>query len=339
MYKSLKPIIFLLPEELAHTLALYALKSLGFLHRIGIVNRPAWCRDRRLETQTPFGKIDSPLGLAAGCDKNAQALFGWQALGFGFVEIGTVTPLAQPGNPKPRLFRFPSLTALINRLGFNNHGAKKVATRLKKAKEQGLRIKVGGNIGKNFSTPIERAADDYRQAALWISPFVDYLVINVSSPNTPGLRAMQNSKSLEEIILAVRTVSGRTPLFIKVAPDEYKLFFEGICQLVKNHNLSGVICGNTLANHASSPLLTEQDVIRLPQGGLSGKPVLPVNMELAKSYAAALEDKFVIGVGGIVSESDGLEYLKAGCKAIQIYSGLVYSGPGLIKNILCNLVK
>lgn len=339
MYNTLKPLIFLLPEEFAHRLAIIFLRIYGFFHYHGLIRRPMWAKDYSLTIQTPFGKLDSPLGLAAGCDKNAQALFGWQALGFGFVEVGTLTPKAQPGNPKPRLFRFPRLTALVNRLGFNNHGVEAAAERIKKAKQKGLLIKVGGNIGKNFSTPLISAAQDYRLAALALSPHVDYLVINVSSPNTPGLRVMQNSEFLEQIILAVKSVSANTPLFIKVAPDEYLNFIKGICELVRKHNLSGVICGNTLANHASSGELSEADIIKLPQGGLSGKPVFKTNLALAHAYSLALVDKFIIGVGGIVSAGDASEYFKAGVKAVQIYTGLVYSGPSLIKSILCSLIK
>ncbi|MCC6277738.1 MAG: quinone-dependent dihydroorotate dehydrogenase, partial [Oligoflexia bacterium] len=163
---------------------------IGIAHRFGLWSKPSWSRDHRLQCETPFGKVDSPIGLAAGLDKNAQALWGWQALGFSFAEVGTATPLPQPGNPRPRLFRYVGLRAIVNRMGFNNDGAAIIALRVARAKKQGLKIKVGGNIGKNKETPIEAAPMDYMRAAAALAPHVDYLVINVSSPNTEGLRGL-----------------------------------------------------------------------------------------------------------------------------------------------------
>lgn len=335
LYKLIKPLIFLLPPELAHHLGLAVVRIIGFLHRHGIWQRSQWSRDRRLETQTPFGRLDSPLGLAAGFDKNAKALWGWQALGFGFVEIGTVTPVGQPGNEKPRLFRFPRWQALVNRLGFNNEGAQAISARLKEAKQQGLKIKVGGNIGKNFSTPLENAAMDYRRAAMQIQAYVDYLVINVSSPNTPGLRDMQGEIFLDNIVAGVRHEAPDKPIFIKVAPDNFETFQQGVLHVVEKYKLAGVICGNTLANHAASSL-KEKEVISLPKGGLSGGPVFENNLNLAKSYVGELP--FVIGVGGITTPSKAHQYLQSGCKLIQIYTGFIYQGPGFIKEILVKLL-
>jgi len=319
--KLIKPILFFLSAEQAHFFGMLGVRLIGFFHRLHLWPRPSWAKQKQI--QTPFGLLDSPLGLAAGFDKNANCLWGWQALGFSFVEVGTITPLSQGGNPKPRLFRYPEIKSLVNRMGFNNNGVHVIANRIRRAKKAGLKIRVGGNIGKNFITTTENASRDYILAAIALKDVVDYLVINVSSPNTPGLRSLQNENFLSEIVKPVKTAIGNLPLFIKVAPDDFKNFIDGIESVVKKFNLSGVICGNTLAGHSYE------------KGGLSGDAIFKSNLELCQSYAARVP--FVIGVGGISNGATADAYIKAGAKVIQIYSALVYQGPQLIKTIVKSL--
>lgn len=333
-----KPVLYLIDPEVAHRLGIMAARFVGTLYRFGFWARPSISDHKKLSTDSPFGKLSSPLGLAAGCDKNAEALWGWQAMGFGFVEIGTVTPDPQEGNPRPRLFRFSKHKAIVNRMGFNNDGVGKITERIRKAKQQGLRIKVGGNIGKGFATPINHAVDDYRACALQLSPVVDYIVINVSSPNTRGLRELQGQKHLDKIVGTVRASIGEKPLFIKVAPDRFEQFSPGVVEVVRKYSVTGVICGNTLANHASSRGLSNFDVICLPEGGLSGVPVLEKNISLLTHYSQKLPDVLRIGVGGIDSSESALKYFGAGAGLVQIYTALIFKGPSLPKRILAGLL-
>ncbi len=293
---------------------------IGALHRLGIWTRPGWAKTNHVTT--PFGILDSTLGLAAGFDKDATALWGWQALGFSFVEVGTVTPRPQEGNPRPRLFRYPEIESLVNRMGFNNDGAHAVADRIRRAKKAGLKIAVGGNIGKNRSTSVEDAPRDYASAALALKDVVDYLVINVSSPNTPGLRSFQDETSLERIVQPIRSAVPTLPLFIKVAPDQFRDFIDGVGSIVAKYNLSGVICGNTLADHD------------LEKGGLSGAAIFEKNLELCQAYANTRAFPFLIGVGGIGTAQGAQAYLQSGAKLVQIYSSLVFEGPRVIEVIV-----
>lgn len=329
MYEIFKRALFLLPPEEAHFLAVQAAKRLGTLHRLGLLPKSVSVSlsDGNTSFKTPFGDLATPIGLAAGCDKNGEALFGWEALGFSFVEVGTVTPKPQLGNPKPRVFRYPLKGALVNRLGFNNKGIEAVAANIKKAKSQGLKIKVGGNIGKNKTTPLEQAADDYASAAEILAPIVDYLVINVSSPNTAGLRDLQSEKSLSEITRRVKSVSKDVPIFIKVAPDHFQHYLEGVLSIVNQYKVAGVICGNTLSDHDPS----------LPQGGLSGQPLLEKNLELTKAYASSAPGLFIIGVGGISNAEQAKRYFDSGASVCQVYTGFVFGGPGFVKNLSKNL--
>lgn len=317
MYHLIRSLLFLFPAETAHNLGIWSLKALGTLHRLGFY-RPRW---PIAPADSPMGVLPSPVGLAAGFDKNAEALWGWQALGLGFIEVGTVTPVPQEGNPQPRLFRVQGKEAIVNRMGFNNSGAAAIAERIRKAKAQGLQVKVGGNIGKNKNTPEQDAPKDYQTSAKALVDCVDYFVINVSSPNTPGLRGLQNKEALEKIIVATLQVTAKVPVFIKVAPDHFKDFIEGISDLVKEYKLAGVICGNTLAGHSEAET-----------GGLSGHPLKHHNIPLAKAYKE--KGLFVIGVGGIDDAATAREYQNVGANLIQLYSGLVYQGPGLIKQIV-----
>jgi dihydroorotate dehydrogenase len=338
MYRNfVKFFLFLLPAETAHHLGLTALRYLGCLHRIGFWRTGSWAQHPRLMRETPFGTVPSPIGLAAGFDKNAVALWGWQALGFGFIEIGTVTPEPQDGNPKPRLFRFPRQQGIINKMGFNNDGAKIIAARLRREKLRGLKVKVGANIGKNKNTAAEFAANDYRLGARTFRDIADYIVINVSSPNTPGLRDLQSEKNLDEIVGAVRDEAPDVALFIKVAPDNFERFSDGVRSIANKFRVSGIICGNTLANHASASLFGDREIAGLPTGGLSGKPVFEKNIQLCEAYA--VKGNYVIGVGGIFNHLDAVRYFQAGAKLIQVYSGLVYEGPLFVKKLLKGLIQ
>jgi dihydroorotate dehydrogenase len=318
----LKPLLFLFPAEKAHHLGMIAVRIIGWFHRIGLWPRPQWSRG--LPTKTPFGSVENPLGLAAGFDKNALGLWGWQALGFGFVEIGTVTPKPQTGNPTPRLFRYTKINAVVNRMGFNNDGVLIIADRIRKAKKAGLKIKVGGNVGKNFWTTTQDAPKDYTLAVLGLKDFVDYIVINVSSPNTPGLRDLQSERNITSIVSHVKTASGSLPVFIKVAPDDFENFKEGLLNVAKAHHIAGIICGNTKSTHD------------LEKGGLSGQPIFESNLNLCKAYATE-KSLFIIGAGGISNPNQGHSYFEAGAKLLQIYTGLIYGGPSLPKKLVLGL--
>jgi dihydroorotate dehydrogenase len=314
MYRlAIRFTLFLLPPELAHNIGLSLVRLFGFFYRV-LIN-PLNLNNKRGFISTPFGFLKSPVGLAAGLDKNAKALWGWEALGFSFVEIGTVTPRSQKGNNKPRLFRHIKIKALVNRMGFNNDGAQIISSRLRKARAQGLKIKVGGNIGKNFLTNMEDAPRDYGLCAQALADVVDYLVINVSSPNTPGLRGLQSEENLRAIVTEVQKGAPHKPLFIKVSPDQFNDFIEGVEKIAREFKIDGLICGNTVANH------------NLQQGGLSGGPVFSTNLELCQVYASRNPDLFIIGVGGIFNAKQGQTYLDQGAKLIQVYTGFIYEGP------------
>lgn len=291
--------------------------------------------DPRL-AKTVFGvRFPSPVGLAAGFDKNAIALAAWEALGFGFAEIGTVTARSQPGNPKPRLFRLPELEGVINRLGFNNEGAEAVAARLCALRQGGgwPRIPVGVNLGKSKVTPLEKAPDDYVESFQRLKPFGDYFVLNVSSPNTPGLRKLQDKASLEELLSAVQAVNTtRLPLLLKIAPDLEWGAIEEILALVEAHELAGLIATNTTIDHSQVPMDKRQ------QGGLSGQPLKKRALEVLR-FITARTALPVIGVGGIAGADDAKERFDAGAALVQIYTGLIYEGPGMVRSILQSLVR
>lgn len=287
-------------------------------------------------SRTVFGlKFPSPLGLAAGFDKNAVALPGWEWMGFGFAEIGTVTAKAQPGNPLPRLFRVPELEAVINRFGFNNHGAEVVAERLATLKASGHwpKIPVGVNLGKSKVTPLEEANDDYVESFRRLRAYGDYFVLNVSSPNTPGLRQLQDKGALESLLAAVQAENTtKLPLLLKIAPDLEWAAIEEIIALVESNGLAGLIATNTTIDHSSVPEAKRQ------QGGLSGQPLKARALEVLK-FVTARTRLPVIGVGGIASADDAMERLDAGAALIQVYTGLIYEGPGLVGKIHKALLK
>jgi len=323
----LRPLLFRFDPETAHHLAMAGLRLLAKLPI-----RP-W-HDPRL-ARTVFGlRFPTPVGLAAGFDKNAVALPAWQALGFGFVEAGTITALPQSGNPKPRIFRLPEIGGLINRMGFNNDGSDAVAARLEALKDSGLwpTIPVGINLGKSKITPLEEATGDYLRSFERLFALGDYFVLNVSSPNTPGLRSLQGKQELDQLLGAVQAANRvkpqPKPLLLKIAPDLEFAQIEEILELVTAHRLAGVIATNTTLDHSPVPAGRDET------GGLSGRPLRARSAEIVRFITRRTELP-VIAVGGIFDADAALEKLDAGAALVQLYTGFIYRGPALVREI-CN---
>jgi len=324
--RLVRPVLFAVDPEKTHNIAMTALcwasKAPG-LTRAAMsapVDRPV----------TLFGvKFRNRVGLAAGFDKNGVALPSWEAMGFGFIEIGTVTASAQRGNPKPRIFRLPEQRALINRLGFNNDGADVVAARLEKLRASGRwpQIPVGINIGKSRATPMEGAADDYVYSFRKLESYADYLVLNVSSPNTPGLRSLQMAGSLAELLGAIEKQNAtRKPVLVKIAPDISMEELEAITETCETQGVAGVIATNTTVDH--SPVRASEN----QEGGLSGAPLREKSTAIVRTIARSGRLP-VIGCGGIMDASSAQEKFDAGAQLVQIYTGLIYRGPTLIREI------
>ncbi len=322
----LRPALFELEPETSHHLALAGLRLLARLPIPTPVAEPAL--ERHL-----FGlRFPNPIGLAAGFDKNAIVLPAWQALGFGFVEAGTITAHAQPGNPLPRLFRYPEIGGIINRMGFNNDGVEAVAERLEALKptRRWPSIPVGLNLGKSKITPLEEATADYLQSFERLFPLGDYFVLNVSSPNTPGLRSLQGREELDTLLRTVQAANRAKPtpkpLLLKIAPDLEFSQIEEILALTTEHGLSGLIATNTTLDHSAVPQSWDET------GGLSGKPLRARSTEILR-FITARTQLPVIAVGGIFSAADALEKLDAGAALLQLYTGFIYRGPALIEEI------
>ena len=336
-YALARPFLFGLDPETAHELTLHTLARVQ-----GTPLAWAYCNSRVEDPVTLAGlKFPNRVGLAAGLDKNARCIDGLGAMGFGFVEVGTVTPLAQPGNPKPRLFRLPEARALINRLGFNNDGLDAFVANVKRA---GFRSRGGAtpmllglNIGKNAATPIEDATSDYLKGLDGVYPHADYVAVNISSPNTKNLRALQSDEALDGLLGAIaerREIlvgqhGKRVPIFVKIAPDLDEAQVEVIAATLQRHGMDGVIATNTtLARDAVKGLSHAEET-----GGLSGAPVLQASNRVIRQLRAALGKKYpIIGVGGIMSAEDALSKIKAGANVVQIYTGLIYNGPDLVRD-------
>jgi dihydroorotate dehydrogenase len=300
--------------------------------------------DKRLEKQVMGLNFPNPVGLAAGFDKDGKHIPGLACLGFGFVEVGTVTPVAQAGNPQPRLFRLPKDKALINRMGFNNEGLDALVDRLKALRQQGVPngLIIGGNIGKNKVTPNEDAANDYLISFEKLFPWVDYFVVNVSSPNTPGLRELQEKEPLTRLLNLLqdknRAQQTPKPILLKIAPDLTDSQLDDITDIVRDTHLAGVIATNTTISRAD--LKTPANEIEtIGMGGLSGVPVCARATEVIRYLRQKLgKDVVIIGVGGIDSAATAREKLDAGADLVQVYTGLIYEGPGMVKGILEGLV-
>ncbi|WHZ11553.1 MAG: Dihydroorotate dehydrogenase (quinone) [Burkholderiaceae bacterium] len=339
-YALARPFLFGLDAEAAHELTLRSLE-----HTQGTPLEWAYCNGR-IDDPVELAGLCFPnrVGLAAGLDKNARCIDGFAAMGFGFIEVGTVTPKAQPGNPKPRLFRLPRAQALINRLGFNNEGldafiANVQRSRLRRepaSNAAGPRIVLGLNIGKNAATPIEHAGDDYRAALDGVYPHADYVTVNISSPNTQGLRTLQGDAALAallELLTERREVlaqqHGRqVPLFVKIAPDLGALEVDILAARLQRHRIDGVIATNTTTSRSAVLGLAHAD----EAGGLSGAPVFDLSNRVIRRLRTALGKDFpIIGVGGIMSASDARAKIEAGADLVQIYTGLIYQGPELVR--------
>lgn len=331
MYQTLiKPLLFSLPPEKAHHLTMRLLKTL--VRDRGTVHR----RDREAGLSRKVWGLDfpNPVGLAAGFDKNAELVDQWGQLGFGFVEVGTVTPRSQPGNPQPRLFRLPDDRALINRMGFNNDGVEAIAERLAKRRSS---IIVGGNIGKNKTTPNEQAADDYEKCFVRLFDLVDYFVVNVSSPNTPGLRELQEKEPLQKLLAHLQSLNQQKPkskpLLLKIAPDLSEAQLDDIVEISREVGLDGLIATNTTISREG--LLTpEHKVSEIGAGGLSGRPMTDHANQILGLISHKTQSQLpLIGVGGIHEPFDALQKLKNGASLIQLYTGFVYGGVPLIRAI------
>jgi dihydroorotate dehydrogenase len=347
MYKWLRSLLFIFPPEPVHHFSMFILNVVAatrtgrsLLRRFFSFNDPA------LKTKFAGLSFKNAVGLAAGFDKNALYLQSLETLGFGFVEVGTVTPLPQPGNPKPRLFRMKKDKALINRMGFNNQGVDAVVGRLKKWKqkppESGNReLRIGGNIGKNKATPNENAWRDYAICFEKLFPWVDYFVVNVSSPNTPGLRALQEKESLRKILTGLQELNAkypqRKPLLLKIAPDLEMSRLDDIIDLATEIHLDGLVVSNTSISREG--LQTSAKTLeRIGAGGISGKPLQKKSTEFIQYIVQKTNQRLpVIGSGGVFSPTGALEKIKAGAGLIQLWTGFVYEGPGLQRKILKSL--
>lgn len=337
MYKSIvQPILFRFQAETAHKITFAGLKFLNVVPGGLALVRAFFSGKAKSQSVNLFGiNFPNPVGLAAGLDKGAEAIDAFAAMGFGFVEIGTVTPKPQPGNPLPRLFRLKKDEALINRMGFNNDGVDVIVERLKKRKSN---IIVGGNIGKNKVTPNEEAVNDYIICFNKLFDHVDYFVVNVSSPNTPGLRELQDKKPLSDILNRLMEENAKKepqkPILLKIAPDLTDDQLVDIVDIVNETKIDGVIATNTTIDR--SGLITEEkEVEAIGAGGLSGKPVQERSTEVIRFLHKKSGGSFpIIGVGGIDSGEAAQEKLDAGASLVQVYSGFIYHGPALIKDIL-----
>lgn len=331
LYPALKPWLFKMDAERAHE---WTTRMMRFSHALGLLKPDELPRTAPIDC---LGlRFPNVLGLAAGMDKSASAVEAWAALGFGFVEVGTLTPRPQPGNPKPRLFRLPEHEALINRMGFNNPGIHAAVKRLEKRRTKAV---VGVNIGKNFDTPNEKAVDDYLYCLKAAYPVADYIAVNISSPNTKGLRDLQAEDSIRQLLSALKNEQAslqkehgkKVPMLVKIAPDLDGAQIEALARVFNELAVDGVIATNTTISReavAGHPLEKEA-------GGLSGAPVTERSTLVIQAFRMLLRPETpIIGVGGILSGADAEAKLKAGASLVQVYSGLVYRGPGLIRHVL-----
>jgi dihydroorotate dehydrogenase len=335
LYSAIRKIFFQFDPEVIHELTIKGLKNSGKtplnnFYKQKLASKPV---------QIMGINFPNPVGLAAGLDKNGECIPAFAAMGFGFVEVGTVTPRPQPGNEKPRIFRLQSANAIINRMGFNNKGVDYLVDQVRKANFSGV---LGINIGKNKDTPDEQAKDDYIHCMAKVYAFASYITINISSPNTPGLRSLQYGDALNELLSALKIEQQRlaelhgryVPLAVKIAPDLNQQEIESIAQSLVDNNIDGVIATNTtLARDLVQDLEHGNE-----QGGLSGAPVKQKSTEVIRHLAKCLDGKLpIIGVGGIENGQDAADKIAAGASLVQIYTGFIYQGPGLIKHIVNSL--
>jgi len=337
MYKTIiRPVLFLFDPEKVHYFTFSLIRNLSKIPGVKSLFRSLYQIENPILERELFGlKFKNPVGLAAGFDKDAKLFNELSNFGFGFIEIGTLTPRPQPGNPKKRLFRLKSDSAIINRMGFNNGGVEEAVIRLKKNKG----VLIGGNIGKNKITPNEIAINDYEICFEALFNYVDYFVVNVSSPNTPNLRALQDKEPLTNLLKALQVLNfGKTkskPILLKIAPDLTDEQLMAIIDIVKTTKIDGVIATNTTISREGLTCANKSET-----GGLSGKPLTKRSTEVIRFLAKKSNKSFpIIGVGGIYSANDALDKLDAGADLVQLYTGFVYEGPKLIKDINKAIIK
>lgn len=329
IYKWIRHFLFQMEPEKAHA---FVLNNLNKLYDHKLLVRHEYNLPKQLMNIT----FPNPVGIAAGLDKNGEYINALSALGFGFIEVGTVTPRPQDGNPKPRMFRLPQAQALINRLGFNNKGVDYLIKQIKNAEYGGV---LGINIGKNFDTPLEKAVDDYLFCLQKVYQYADYITVNISSPNTPGLRQLQFGEELNNLLASLKKRQTEltdekkkyVPVVIKISPDLTQEQLENIAQTLISNQIDGVIATNTTVSREA----IENNPLSQEQGGLSGKPLFNKSTEIVQQLHQLLQNKIpIIGVGGIMSAHDAQLKFQAGADLIQIYTGFIYKGPGLIGEIV-----
>ena len=335
MYSLIKFFLFLLPPEKAHDIALNLMQSALKWPIIGALLRRSFKIENPIPVTVAGITFPNILGLAAGFDKDAKRLHLLKEFGFGFVEVGTVTPKAQKGNPKPRLFRIPNNLALINRMGFNNEGIDKMVERLKNRPEG---LIVGGNIGKNKSTPNDKASIDYVFCFEKIYDYVDYIVVNVSSPNTPGLRDLQEESFIVGLFSELQKIRAQRtvykPIFLKLSPDFQFSAIRDLVKIITKAKVDGIVATNTTISR-DKLTISEKEIEKIGPGGLSGQPIFESSNSILATLSIELGGQIpIIGVGGIFNGIDATEKLVRGANLIQIYTGFVYEGPWIVKNIL-----
>lgn len=331
IYSLIKPLLFQFDAEATHDVTLKTLKTAERLGLMSLRCTTPVCQPRQVMGIT----FPNPVGLAAGLDKNAAVIDGMAALGFGFIEVGTITPRPQPGNPKPRLFRVQEAQGIVNRFGFNNLGVDHLIANVKAAKYKGV---LGINIGKNFDTPIENAVDDYLICMQKVYAHASYITVNISSPNTKNLRALQEKEALDNLLETLKSeqtklanIHGKyVPIALKIAPDLELEQINEIADLLKQHHFDGVIATNTTLSRD----MVQGMVNTNEAGGLSGAPVREKSTTVIKQLSQRLQGEVpIIGVGGILSGQDAAEKIAAGASLVQLYSGLIYKGPALVRDV------
>lgn len=342
MYKKVfRPILFLFPPEFVHRLVAASLRIIFSVPGLGFIARKYYCiNDKRLQREVFGLYFPNPVGIAAGFDKEAKLYNALANFGFGFVEIGTVTPVAQKGNPKPRLFRLPKDMALINRMGFNNHGVSSFAENLRKKHP---RVIVGGNIGKNTLTPNENAVDDYCKCFETLFDLVDYFVVNVSCPNIKDLGKLQDKQQTLELLNAIQqinnTKSNPKPILLKISPDLSDGQLDEVIEIVEETGIHGIIATNTSSLRTN--IIHEHELVKqIGQGGLSGNPLQKKSTHcIAYLHKKSKGRVPIIGVGGIFTPADAIEKLNAGATLVQVYTGFVYEGPSIARRINMSILK
>jgi dihydroorotate dehydrogenase len=344
MYQIIRNFLFMFDPERAHYFSMNGLRflcSISFVKKV--ISRQFSVSSNQLEKQLLGLTFKNPVGLGAGFDKNAKYLNELEALGFGFVEIGTVTPKPQEGNEQPRLFRLPKDKALINRMGFNNDGVEAVVERLKNWRNKNSKLIIGGNIGKNKVTSNEDAWKDYEECFIKLHPYVDYFVVNVSSPNTPGLRELQEKDSLRKILTNLQNLNTKLqnpkPILLKIAPDLTISQIDDVIDLAMEIKLEGLVATNTTISRDG--LKTDENMVKnIGAGGLSGLPVKKRSTEVVDYICKRTNGEIpVMASGGIFTGEDASEKLDAGAALIQVWTGFIYEGPGIVKNICKYLAK